>query len=150
MRKRKRVRSRILSESIPSRGLQVHHDCRNLRQNFSDRSAQCGRRRQQILLPTEIANHIHHTQLPDALAAPEIATATTTSTIAATVLRETATPDADEVIFGEFESEQGVGDGGGEGERPQRGLAETQIRNVMRKKAHCHTKAKRKSFQETP
>ena len=123
----------------------MHHDSRNLWQNLRDRSTQCSRRRQQILVPTEIANHIHHTQLPHASAALKITTVSTTINITATatVLRQTAVPNADEVIVGEFESSQGVGDSCGQRQQPQRWLAETEIRNVMRKQAHCHTKAKR-------
>lgn len=128
----------------------MHHDSRNLRQNLRDRSLQCSRRGQQILLLTEIANHIHHTQLPNTPAALKIATGSTTiDTAAATALRQMTIPDTDEVIVGELESEQGVGEGCGQGQRPQRRLAETEIRNVMRKQAHCHTKAKREEFEKT-
>ena len=44
------------------------------------------------------------------------------------------------LVVGALERGQGVGDGGGGGERPQRRLPKAEVRYIARQKAHCHAK----------
>lgn len=121
-----------LSLILPRRGFHVPDPTRDFRNQYRNRGLERRRRSQQILFSTEMANDVNHRNLPDASAVIDGVVF---------VWRGVVTvPYADAAVVGVSDGGDGVGEGGGDGEGPQRRLAETEVGYLVRKQANCHTK----------
>nr|GME02722.1 hypothetical protein Iba_scaffold150CG0580 [Ipomoea batatas]GME20894.1 hypothetical protein Iba_scaffold26362CG0030 [Ipomoea batatas] len=100
----------------------------------SERSFESGRGRRKILFPAKITNHIHHADFPNAQA---IIIAIEAAVPGFGVI---AVPHAYGDAFRGSENRQGVADGGGDGEGPQRRLAQAELGNFMSQQQICHAK----------
>jgi len=112
----------------PRRRLKMNNERAILRENHRNGLVKSRRRRQEIVLFAKVADNINHAHFPY------------TSALFLLLLVLTAEPHADETLVGVFQHGQGVGDGGGGGQRPQRRLPKAEVRYIARQKAHCHAK----------
>lgn len=120
----------------------MHDEAWNFRQEIRERSFKSSRRREQILMVAEKADDINHADFANA---PALTATTVDSDGAGSRFgrRVVAIPYADGCVVGVFESGQGVGDGGRDGERPQCGFGETEVGYLMSQQAHFHAKLKK-------
>lgn len=110
----------------------------NVRQDRGERGLQSRGRRGEAAVLAEVADNVHHADLPDA-PAPELGLGggRSRSSIGRGVV---AAPDAEAGLAGAPEGGEGVADGGGGGERPQRGLPEAEVGHGVGQQSNGHAK----------
>lgn len=102
---------------------------RDLGQEDGDGRFEGGGRGGEVRVSAEEADHINHAHLPDASARANAAVVFGGGCGGGGVV---TAPYADVAVVGELKGGEGVGDGGGYGQRPQRRLPETEVRYPMR------------------
>ncbi|PON36787.1 hypothetical protein PanWU01x14_325480 [Parasponia andersonii] len=93
----------------PCVGFQMHNESRDLGEQEGEGSLERRGRRGEVLLPGEKADDVDHADLPYASALVVIGGVVTA-------------PDAERGLAEPLQGGQGLGDGGGGGKRPKRGL----------------------------
>lgn len=115
----------------------MHDLTGDLRQKRRDGRFQRLRRRREVVFAGEIANDVPHAQLPHTAALCTLSLFMRRSRRCRLGL-VVAAPDAEEAVLGVPQGEQGIADGGGDGERPQSGLAEAEVADSVTEQPSCH------------
>lgn len=110
-------------------------------QNLRDRGLQGLVWSRKVLLFAEIANHIHHTKLPQTLAWLLSFIKLRTCVVAA--------PHADLSVFRATEGRDGFAHSGGGRQRPKWRLPEAEVGHAMGKETCCHAMRKWERFEKT-